>query len=65
MVTLAIARADETISLVASGKLEIIRQQIEILDWRLAGKKADKIDDPAAWAEVERQANEFIAEVFA
>lgn len=27
----------------------IIEQQIEILDFRLAGKKADKIDDPAAW----------------
>ena len=28
---------------------DIIRLQIEILDHRLAGKKADKIDDPAAW----------------
>ena len=28
---------------------ETIRQQIEILDYRLAGKHADKIDDPAAW----------------
>jgi Replication initiator protein A len=27
----------------------IIRLQMEILDFRLAGKKADKIDDPAAW----------------
>ena len=28
---------------------EAIRLQVEILDWRLTGKKADKIDDPAAW----------------
>ncbi|APW64302.1 hypothetical protein [Paludisphaera borealis] len=28
---------------------EKIRQQIEILDYRLAGKKSEKIDDPAAW----------------
>jgi len=35
--------------LVAEHPEDIIRQQIEILDWRLAGKKADKIDDPAAW----------------
>lgn len=28
---------------------EKIRLQIEILDWRLSGKRADKIDDPAAW----------------
>lgn len=28
---------------------EKIQLQIEILDWRLAGKKADKIDDPAAY----------------
>jgi hypothetical protein len=26
-----------------------IRQQLEILEWRLSGKKADKIEDPAAW----------------
>ena len=35
--------------LVAEHAEEKIRQQIEILDWRLSGKKADKIDDPAAW----------------
>ena len=28
---------------------EKIRLQIEILDWRLSGKRAAKIDDPAAW----------------
>jgi hypothetical protein len=28
---------------------DAIRLQIEILDWRLAGKKADRIEDPAAW----------------
>jgi hypothetical protein len=28
---------------------EKILQQVEILDWRLEGKRADKIDDPAAW----------------
>jgi hypothetical protein len=28
---------------------EKILQQMEILDWRLEGKKAEKIDDPAAW----------------
>ena len=35
--------------LVRDHDAEVIRQQIEILDWRLTGKKADKIDDPAAW----------------
>lgn len=35
--------------LVADHAEEKIRQQIEILEWRLAGKKADKIVDPAAW----------------
>ena len=36
-------------TLVQKHDAEAIRLQIEILDWRLAGKKADKIDDPAAW----------------
>jgi hypothetical protein len=35
--------------LVRAHDAETIRQQIEILDWRLSGKKADKIADPAAW----------------
>jgi hypothetical protein len=35
--------------LVQQQQAHIIQQQIEILDFRLAGKKADKIDDPAAW----------------
>lgn len=35
--------------LVQEQDAEKIRLQIEILDWRLSGKKADKIDDPAAW----------------
>jgi hypothetical protein len=35
--------------LVRSHPEEKIQLQIEILDWRLAGKKADKIDDPAAY----------------
>jgi hypothetical protein len=35
--------------LVRTHSEEKILQQIEILDWRLEGKKADKIDDPAAW----------------
>lgn len=41
--------AESARQLVAQHSEEKIRQQIEILDWRLAGKKADKIDDPAAW----------------
>jgi hypothetical protein len=43
-ITDAIAR-----QLVADHAEDKIRQQIEILEWRLAGKKAAKIDDPAAW----------------
>ncbi len=42
---------DATIArqLVAAYDDEKIRHQIEILDWRLAGKNASKITDPAAW----------------
>lgn len=36
-------------NLVKQHQAEVIELQIEILDYRLAGKKADKIDDPAAW----------------
>jgi hypothetical protein len=35
--------------LVSNHSEEKIQLQIEILDWRLSGKKADKIDDPAAF----------------
>jgi len=35
--------------LAAGINADVIREQIEILDFRLAGKQADKIDDPAAW----------------
>jgi hypothetical protein len=35
--------------LVQESDAEVIRLQIDILDFRLAGKKAGKIDDPAAW----------------
>jgi hypothetical protein len=35
--------------LVRNCDAETIRLQIDILDFRLAGKKAEKIDDPAAW----------------
>jgi hypothetical protein len=35
--------------LVQECDVEVIGQQIDILDFRLAGKKAGRIDDPAAW----------------
>ena len=41
--------ADIAAKLVREHGEEKIRLQMEILDWRLSGKKADKIDDPAAW----------------
>jgi hypothetical protein len=40
---------DAARTLVREVAADTIRLQIEILDYRLAGKKADKIDDPAAW----------------
>jgi hypothetical protein len=41
--------ADAARVLVRDHAEEKILQQMEILDWRLEGKKAEKIEDPAAW----------------